>query len=89
MPVRALARAGDIAIAISASGNSPNVIRAVGVARDLGMRIVGLTGASGGRLAGLVDVCFLAGASSLEHIEDIHLVLNHILTVLLRRDSIS
>ena len=83
-PLRALARPTDIAIAVSASGNSPNIIRAVEVARDLEMTIIGLTGAAGGRLAGLVDICLRANAISLEQIEDIHLVLNHLLTVLLR-----
>ena len=83
-PLRALARPADIAIAVSASGNSPNIIRAVQVARDLGMKIIGLTGVSGGRLAGLVDICLHADAVSLEQIEDIHIVVNHLLTVLLR-----
>jgi D-sedoheptulose 7-phosphate isomerase len=83
-PLRALARPADIAIAVSASGNSPNIIRAVEAARDLEMTIIGLTGVAGGRLAGLVDICLRADAVSLEQIEDIHIVVNHLLTVLLR-----
>ena len=52
----ALARPGDLLVAISASGNSPNVVAAVDAARSCGMSVVGLSGRSGGRLAHLVDV---------------------------------
>ncbi|GAB4475200.1 MAG: SIS domain-containing protein [Anaerolineae bacterium] len=79
-PLRALARPGDIVIAISGSGRSPNVIRAVQAARELGLTTVGLTGFAGGRLKDLVDVCIIVPSEDMQYIEDAHLVINHILT---------
>jgi len=58
--LQALAVPGDIAVAISTSGNSPSVIEAVTIARKMGIFTIGLTGASGGRLRGLVDVLIAA-----------------------------
>ena len=60
--VRALGRAGDIAIAISTSGASPNVLRAVDTAREAGLSTIALTGGDGGALAGRVDVCLRVAA---------------------------
>src|SRR5262249_13185509 len=58
--LQALAGAGDVAVAISTSGNSSSVIQAVLCARQLRLVTIGLTGASGGRLRGLVDVLIAA-----------------------------
>src|SRR6516162_8331870 len=54
--VLALARPGDVALALSTSGQSPSVLRAVSACRSLGVRTIGLTGGNGGALAGMVDV---------------------------------
>ena len=54
--VEALGRPGDVLLAISTSGNSPNILRAAEAARELGMKVVSLTGKDGGQLAGLSDV---------------------------------
>src|SRR3989442_918705 len=54
--LRALGRGGDVALAISTSGNSPNVLRAVEAARELGVKTIALTGRDGGKLAKAVDV---------------------------------
>jgi D-sedoheptulose 7-phosphate isomerase len=83
-PLRTLAQPGDVAIAISASGASPNVIRALEAAGEIGVRTLGLTGPDGGALATMVDVCLRAASPQIEHIEDIHLVVTHLLTVRLR-----
>jgi D-sedoheptulose 7-phosphate isomerase len=83
-PLRTLARPGDVAIAISAGGNSPNVVRALEVAREMGVRTLGLTGPGGGALATKVDVCIRAASPQIEHVEDVHLVVTHLLTVRLR-----
>jgi D-sedoheptulose 7-phosphate isomerase len=83
-PLRALAERGDVAIAISAGGSSPNVVRALEVARELGLNAIGLTGSHGGDLPARVDVCLHAPTDSIEQVEDVHLVINHVLTVLLR-----
>jgi D-sedoheptulose 7-phosphate isomerase len=83
-PLRALAEPGDVAIAISAGGSSPNVVRALEVARELGLSAIGLTGSHGGDLPTLVDACLRAPTDSIEQVEDVHLVINHVLTLLLR-----
>lgn len=83
-PLESLGQSGDVAIAISGSGNSPNVLRAVEVAHKKGIKTVGLTGFSGGKLKDMVDVCLIVPSNYMEQIEDIHLVVDHLLTIALR-----
>jgi len=84
--VRALGRAGDVAIAISTSGKSPSVLRAVETARSLGMRTIGLTGGDGGALKGLVDVSLCVSASTLScRIQETHILVGHVLCELVDR----
>src|SRR5215217_6165705 len=80
----ALARPGDLLVAISASGNSPNVIAAIDAARSCGMAIVGLSGRSGGRLARVSDVVVKVPSDRIEVVEDAHLVVAHSLCVAVR-----
>ncbi len=80
----ALARPGDLLVAISASGNSPNVVAAVDAARSCGMAVVGLSGRSGGRLAHLVDVVVNVPSDRIEVVEDAHLIVAHSLCVAVR-----
>ena len=77
--VRAHGQKGDIAIAISTSGNSPNVLRAVEAARELGLVTVALTGGKGGRLAGLVDYPFVVPSTVTARIQESHITLGHVL----------
>lgn len=84
-PLLSLAEKGDVAIAISGSGNSPNVLKGVHTARQLGLKTIGLTGFEGGKLKDTVDTCLVVPSNSIEQIEDVHLIINHILTGLLRR----
>jgi len=86
-PLLSLAEAGDIAIAISGSGNSPNVLKGIQTARKMGLKTIGLTGFKGGKLKKLVDICLIVTSDSIERIEDIHLIISHILTGLLRDAS--
>ena len=86
-PLLSLAEAGDIAIAISVSGNSPNVLKGIQTARKMGLKTIGLTGFKGGKLKKLVDICLIVTSDSIERIEDIHLIISHILTGLLRDAS--
>jgi D-sedoheptulose 7-phosphate isomerase len=79
-----LARPGDLLVAISASGNSRNVIAAVETARLCGMTVVGLTGRLGGRLAHLVDVTVTVPSDRIEVVEDAHLIVAHSLCVAVR-----
>ena len=80
----ALARPGDLLVAISASGNSPNVVAAVDAARSCGMSVVSLSGRSGGRLAHLVDVLVNVPSDTIEVVEDAHLIVAHSLCVAVR-----
>jgi D-sedoheptulose 7-phosphate isomerase len=79
-----LAHAGDVAVGISGSGNSPNVLRAMETAKRLGLRTIGLTGMGGGKLKELSEVPVVVPSNSMQHIEDIHLLICHLLTAYLR-----
>lgn len=83
-PLLSLAESGDVAIAVSGSGNSPNVLKGVQIAKELELKTVGLTGFEGGKLKDMVDTCLVVPSDSMEQIEDVHLIVNHILTGLLR-----
>ncbi len=84
--VQALGRTGDVAIAISTSGKSPNVLRAVETARASGLTIIGLTGGDGGALAGRVDVSLCVSASTLSfRIQETHILIGHVLCELVDR----
>ena len=85
--LKGLARAGDVAVGISGSGNSPNVLEAVKTARALGLATVGLTGMGGGKLKDLVDVPLVVPSTSMQHIEDVHLLVCHLLTAYLRDEQ--
>jgi D-sedoheptulose 7-phosphate isomerase len=76
-PLAALAGPGDVAIAISGSGNSPNVLRAMDTAKELGLTRIGLTGFAGGQLKAKCDVCVVVPSDSMQVIEDAHLVILH------------
>jgi len=77
--VRAHGRKGDIAIGISTSGNSPNVLKGVAAARECGMITVAWTGGTGGKLAGLVDHSFIVPSTVTARIQESHITLGHVL----------
>ncbi len=79
-----LGQPGDVLIAISGSGNSPNVLEGVRVARSLGLATVGLTGIGGGKLKGMVDVALVVPSNSMQHVEDVHVSILHLVTAYLR-----
>ncbi|HJQ27174.1 MAG TPA: D-sedoheptulose 7-phosphate isomerase [Blastocatellia bacterium] len=81
--VRALGRAGDAVIAISTSGNSPNVLRAAEAARDLGLKIIAMAGRDGGRLAPLADVALVVETDSTQRVQETHITIAHILCELI------
>ncbi|MBI2504856.1 MAG: SIS domain-containing protein [Candidatus Latescibacteria bacterium] len=86
--LRNLGQEGDLLIAISGSGNSPNVLKAVEVAREQGMRSVGWCGFGGGKLAGLVDLPVVVGSHHMGRVEDVHAVLMHLICYyFMERDS--
>jgi D-sedoheptulose 7-phosphate isomerase len=75
---------GDIAIGISTSGNSPNVINALHLARQIGATTVGLLGAEGGKIKDIVDAYVLAPGQNIEQEEDAHMILAHVITRYMR-----
>lgn len=77
--IRAHGRKGDIAVAISTSGNSPNVLKGAQAARECGLTTVAWTGASGGTLAGVVDYPFIVPSTVTSRIQESHITLGHIL----------
>ena len=77
-------KAGDVLIAISGSGNSQNVLRAVDFGRAIGATTIGFTGFEGGKLKDMVDICITVPVDSMEQIEDVHLLLCHLITTCLR-----
>lgn len=83
--LEALASAGDVLVAISGSGNSPNVVRAVERAREMGLTTVGFLGMAGGALAGLVDVAVIVPSDDYGPIEDAHMMLDHLAIAYLRQ----
>lgn len=74
-----LLETGDVVIAISGSGNSPNILKAVEYANTHKATTIGLTGFQGGKLKGIVKECLVVPSNSMQRIEDIHLVMGHLL----------
>lgn len=85
--LKGLAGPGDVAVAISGSGNSPNVLEAVRAARTLGVVTIGLTGMGGGKLKEMVDVALVVPSQSMQHTEDVHVSVLHLLTAYLRDEG--
>ena len=77
-------RAGDVLLAISGSGNSPNVLAAVKVGCEVGATTIGLCGYSGGKLAEMTDLAVVARRDNMQQVEDVHMVLGHVLFSALR-----
>jgi D-sedoheptulose 7-phosphate isomerase len=75
----ALAAPGDIVVAFSGSGRSPNVIRALDLARQRGLTTIGVTGRDGGEMRERCDICLIAPCQPMEQIEDVHVVLCHLI----------
>lgn len=78
--VQALGQAGDVAVAISTSGNAANVLRAVRACRRQGLRVIALTGGDGGKLAPLADIVLCVDATrETARIQETHILIAHVL----------
>lgn len=77
--VLALGRPGDVAIGISTSGNSPNVIKAVQAAAERGLRTIGLAGRDGGALAKAVEIAITVPSTNTARIQECHIAVGHVL----------
>lgn len=83
--VEALGRPGDVLVAISTSGNSANVVRALERARVQGLGTVALTGADGGRAAGVADVAVRVPSDETQQIQETHIAIGHIICALVEQ----
>jgi D-sedoheptulose 7-phosphate isomerase len=77
--IKALGKEGDVAIGISTTGNSTNVVKAFEVAKEMGMKTVALTGNDGGILAKLADIALIVSSSSTPRIQETHILVGHLL----------
>ncbi|HXF76590.1 MAG TPA: D-sedoheptulose 7-phosphate isomerase [Methylomirabilota bacterium] len=78
--VRALGKAGDVALAISTSGNSPNVLAAIDTCKELDIGTIGLTGGSGGKMAGKVDYLLrVSEGKTSPRIQETHILVGHVI----------
>ena len=75
-----LAQPGDLVVAISRSGNSPNVLQAVAYATSIGCRTLALTGRDGGKLGAIAELSILVGEPHMGRIEDVHLMICHMIS---------
>lgn len=83
--IEALGQEGDVAVAITTSGRSPNVIRGVEAARQRGLRTIGLLGKDGGRVKSLVDLPIVVPSDSTSRIQEVHITIGHILCELVEQ----
>lgn len=77
-----LGQAGDVAVGLSTSGNSPNVLAGLQTARALKLATVGLTGSSGGTMKALCDICICVPSTATARIQEVHLTIGHLLCAL-------
>lgn len=77
--VASLGRKGDVLVAISTSGESPNILKSVEVARESGIKVIGLTGRGGGRLAGLCDIAIIVPSDDVPRIQEVHIAVGHLI----------
>jgi D-sedoheptulose 7-phosphate isomerase len=77
--VASLGRKGDILVAISTSGNSPNILKAVEAARENGIKVLGLAGCGGGRLAPMCDIAVVAPSDEVPRIQEVHIAVGHLI----------
>jgi len=85
--LRSYASPGDVVIAMSTSGNSPNVINALNAAKEMGLKTIGFTGEKGGEMKDIVDVCVHAPSNWCGIIEDVAMILGHIFTVIFSENN--
>ena len=84
-PVQTFVRPKDVVVLLTASGNSPNVVAAAKAARDMGATTIGLIGFGGGKLASLVDYQITVTCREYGPVEDLHLILDHIISLYMRK----
>lgn len=84
--VQAIGNQGDVFIGISTSGNSPNILAALLECKSKGIKTIGLTGASGGKMAGLCDICIQVPSPETPRIQEVHILIGHIICYLVEEE---
>jgi D-sedoheptulose 7-phosphate isomerase len=87
--LRGIGRAGDVAVGISTSGNSENVVQALSTAHDMGITTVGLTGANGGKLSAVADILLAVPHNKTCHIQEAHITIGHMICAMVENDLCS
>ena len=87
--IESLGRPGDVLCAISTSGNSPNILHGAETARRMGIKVIGLTGFDGGRLAGICDVAIIVPSDQVPRIQEVHIAVGHLLCEFAESDIFS
>ena len=84
--LQTFAEKGDLLIVFSGSGNSPNILRGIECAQELGLFVIGFGGCSGGKMEALCDICLVAPTWNMEELEDLHLCYCHALVTEIREE---
>lgn len=84
--VEAYGRSNDVLIAITTSGTSPNILKAVQSAKIRGIKVIGLTGKGGGSLKDMCDICLIVPSDDTQRIQEAHITIGHILCDLVERE---
>jgi D-sedoheptulose 7-phosphate isomerase len=87
--LQAAGRAGDVLVAISTSGNSHNIVKTIEVARALNMTIIGMTGASGGKMCDLCDILLNVPSTDTPRIQESHILIGHIICQIIETEMFS
>jgi len=83
--VKALGKEGDVAIGISTSGSAANVIKAVKVAKEMGLKTVGLSGNDGGELAKVADIAVIVNSPVTPRVQEVHITIGHVICEMVDR----
>ena len=83
--IEALGNPGDVFVVISTSGNSPNILKAISSAREKSMKVIGLTGRTGGKMAEACDICLKVPSSETPRIQESHILIGHILCAFIEK----
>ena len=80
---------GDVVVGISGSGNSGNVLRAISYANENDGTTVGITGFDGGKITDMVDLCLIVPVHNMQKTEDIHMLVDHLTTLMLKEEELA
>jgi D-sedoheptulose 7-phosphate isomerase len=83
--IKALGKEGDIAIGISTSGKAANVLKAIRLAKEMGLKTIGLTGGDGGELAKIADLALVVDSPITARIQEVHITIGHVLCEMVDR----